>query len=575
MLFEREQFYKTNKQLIVKSLEELCFEEVLVAQKVTEESDRYILELDFEARYEFQASYGAWGNLQVHEKSLRKFICADEVFEYTVSSFFCEAQRICGLSDDTLAQYLEEAHQTIYGLIQKHNRLNELNFKELIDQNFAFLDQVLLGHPKLIMSHGRIGLTLDDLKKFSPEVSPSFQLRWVAAHREVLEFEQVTRECLQTLSLDALGQAELEDIQRNLPGELFEDFQLIPVHPWQWKKYIAVQFAEYFCQGKLVDLGERGEKYTPQSSLRTLSQVKTSRFDIKLPLSILNTSCVRGIPSKYIQTSSTVSHTVDQIIKDDPLLNVQVLNELFACKVHHPQFDKLKESSYRFQELFGHIWRESVDSKLQAGEQAIPTAALLVQNENDFFISSLVERSGFSPQKWVHSYFQCVVTPLYHLQVAHGIGLVAHGQNTILVHRSGRPVRLIIKDFHGDLRLSNDSPYKDRKEFASLDRLRPEHLIHDLFTGHLVSVLRYLSRLFSESNLLDETSFYRLLSGVIQDYHKTSGHEPEENNLLKSNYERVLVNKVRYSVGYSELARPLPMLGTPLSNPLSSHEVQL
>ncbi len=43
----------------------------------------------------------------------------------------------------------------------------------------------------------------------------------------------------------------------------------------------------------------------------------------------------------------------------------------------------------------------------------------------------------------------------------------------------------------------------------------------------------------------------------------------EDNILLSPEFDRILVNKVRFNIGYSETAdRPLPMLGQKLQNPI-------
>ena len=156
------------------------------------------------------------------------------------------------------------------------------------------------------------------------------------------------------------------------------------------------------------------------------------------------------------------------------------------------------------------------------------------------------------------------------MQVKHGVGLVAHGQNTILVLEEGRPSGLIIKDFHGDLRLSESSPYRQDEMGNILEILPERYLIHDLITGHFITLLRYLSQLLEEKNLITEEEFYQLLGKEVQRYHFELGDSVSEDvNLLKPEFEKVLVNKVRFEMGYSETEQRLkPLLGKNLKNPL-------
>lgn len=84
---------------------------------------------------------------------------------------------------------------------------------------------------------------------------------------------------------------------------------------------IALHFLPQLASGELVELGEFGDRYLAQQSLRTLTN--TSRrvpFDIKLPLTIYNTSCYRGIPGKYISAGPAASRWLQQIFASDSTL---------------------------------------------------------------------------------------------------------------------------------------------------------------------------------------------------------------------------------------------------------------
>lgn len=571
MLFSEKNYHLLNKKLIVKAIEELSFEEVF--GPVEEKKGHYKLELGHHVVYRFKAELGAWGELQVSGETLKKEIHGKECDSLTLASFFKEAQVLCDVSDEVLAPYIEEAHQTLYTLLNQNDRLEEIQLEKLVHDDFKTIDQLLMGHPKLIMSHGRIGFSIEDMAQFAPEQQPRFKLRWLAVHKDVIESDDCPLEILHKLANESLGSEQLEEIKRLIPGILFQDYELVPVHPWQWKRYILVQFYEYLNNSLMIDLGERGHFYTPQSSLRTLSREGESFFDIKVPLSILNTSCIRGLPGRYIKSSAQISQKMSEIVEGDSFLRLDVLKEVHACRVKHPDYEDIENSSYRFKEMLGHVWRESVQSKLDAHEKALPCAALLFQKGSYSFVSDLINFSGLTPNDWIKRYFQHVFIPLYHLQVVHGVGLVAHGQNTILVHSHGVPERLIIKDFHGDLRLSTISQHRNDPLFSSLQKLRPDHLIHDLFTGHGVGVLRYLSRVLKEFTSLNESTFYRILHDEIHEYHRQVQRPADELNLLRPRFERVLVNKVRFHVGYDENARPLPMLGGPIYNPISRQGV--
>lgn len=561
--FNSELFYIAHKNLIIKAIEELFYEEVLAP---TLDGEYFVLDLRDDVKYTFQAKYGAWSNIQINANSLKKFFLEEEVIEFTLSDFFKEIQYACRLSDDTLAKFLEEGNQTIFSEIKVLENLNNLNMKELINLNYLEIDSLLPGHPKLIMNKGRIGWSEVDIKKYSPEFNNQFQLRWIAVNNSCLETGVDKNLDLNSLALDSISGDLLSNIN-------LEEYTVFPVHPWQWDQYLKIQFLELLANKKIIDLGIVGEFFKPQVSLRTLSQInKNLSFDIKQSLSILNTSCVRGIPSKYIKTGHLISNSIDSIIADDPKLSgrVIVLKELGALRVKHDYFDNIKDCSYRYKEFLGVVWRENVESKLKVNEQAIPTAALFCSNDSSSFIEELIHSSELSAKEWISKYFETVVTPLYHLQLKHGFGLVSHGQNIILILENHIPSKLMIKDFHGDLRISKNSPYIETELAKYLDHLPPEYLIHDLITGHFITVLRYISRILKEKQLMDEDLFYQILGKTIKTYESSADFIINKNiSLLRPSFEKILVNKVRFIEGYNETnTRLKPQLGTEIVNPL-------
>jgi len=261
--------------------------------------------------------------------------------------------------------------------------------------------------------------------------------------------------------------------------------------------------------------------------------------------------------------------------------NIHILQELAAVHCQASSFQNIPNSSYRYKELLGCIWRQRVESTLKNGQLAIPTAALIHKSHNHYLIKAYIDQSKIHPEEWLRKYFYFVVMPLYHLQLIYGIGLVAHGQNTILILNEFIPCGSLLKDFHGDLRLSQDSPLAKNQELQAVEKLPAEYLIHDLITGHFVTLLRYFSRAIEEefaSIGLNEEKFYQILRTEIQAYldKEYNSSLKKKNlsralNLLRPNVEKVLVNKVRFIAGYDETYQRLrPLLGKNMKNPLAN-----
>lgn len=564
MSLSQQMVQKIHCELVSKAIEELHYEEVLQPALINEQ-DHYELKVREDMSYFFSGHIGAWGNVLVKANTLKKNAKGKNI-NVSFTQFFLDVRELIHIDDETLARYLEEANQTLYSEILYFQKIEKLSFEEISKYCFSDVDRLLKGHTKIIMNKGRIGWGESDILQFAPESGGQFHLRWIAVHKSIctIGFNE---------EFDHLVLVEKTIRDRFLSLLDINDYCLVPVHPWQWDHYIRIQFIEQIQNKLIIDLGVGEDNYKSQSSLRTLSPTNCAKYDTKVSLSILNTSCVRGIPAKYIQNGHIISDEIKQLIsKDDFLaLNCQSLSEVGAIKVCHRPFEQIAKSSYRFHELLGAVWRETVDSKLADGEKALPTAALLIENSHGILIKELIKKSGLDVEIWLAIYFNVVVLPLYHLQVKYGVGLVAHGQNTILVHEDGLPKRLIIKDFHGDLRLSESSPLAITELGKILDILPDKYLIHDLYTGHFVTLLRYISRKLEDYQLVTEVEFYNILGKSVHQYHLDFGRPLiGDVNLLNESREKVLVNKVRFVYGYSETQERLrPLLGENLDNPLS------
>ena len=71
----------------------------------------------------------------------------------------------------------------------------------------------------------------------------------------------------------------------------------LPCHPWQLDHVVRTQWARELATGEIVVLGESPDEYLPTQSIRTVVNLsRPDRYQVKLPLKILNTSVYRGIP---------------------------------------------------------------------------------------------------------------------------------------------------------------------------------------------------------------------------------------------------------------------------------------
>jgi len=562
---------QVNREMIAKILAELEYEHALYA--IEKSPDRWTISIG-NACWEFAASRGIWGWLHIDPASLSGGPTEADALLHQLAV-------VLEMNDAQTAEHLEDLYATLRGDLQLQEARQSLTAEDLIDLAPDELQCLLGGHPKFIFNKGRRGWGIDALRAYAPEYRNRFRLHWIAVRRDKFVWCHDEDCDISALLASAMDDAELNRFRQCWQALSLDGHWIaVPVHPWQWQQKIAIHFLPYLARREIIDLGEFGDSYLAQQSLRTLTNVsRPARFDIKLPLTIYNTSCYRGIPGKYIATGPLASGWLKQQFAQDETLRAsgaQILAEPAAGYLAHGSYAALTEAPYRYQEMLGVIWRESPSNYLQQGEQAVLMAALMeTDNAERPLIDAWISRSNLNAESWLIRMFEVVVIPFYHLMCRYGVALIAHGQNVTLVMKDNIPQRILLKDFQGDMRLVD----KTFPEAASLPepvkevtaRLSADYLIHDLQTGHFVTVLRFISRLTLRSGI-SETHFYRLLADVLQRYmaqHPAMAERFALFDLFRPQIIRVVLNPVKLTFSEHDRGnRMLPNYLINLDNPL-------
>lgn len=579
---------KANQKLLTKSLSELSWEEAIIPEKIASghnSHDDYQLTLENRIEYRFKAWASIWGQLVIDSASITRSNESAKGHEpvWDVSQFYIDAQSRLGMTPATLSQYLEELANTLMADVQILANYQNMTARQMIELPDDKLQCFLDGHPKVTVSKGRIGWGLDDYQAYGPEFMPNIQLEWLALNRVSCQLsltENLQEQELLNAVLDEQEQQRLHSVCDQQRLDL-NDYFLLPVHPWQWRHRLVNLFAGELAAGRILHLGAFGDPMLPQQSLRTLSnRARPEQLNIKLPLSILNTSCYRGIPGQYITAGPLLSRWLWEIAESDRVLasrGTVILKEPAGAFYPQPHQAQITAAPYRYHEMLGCIWRDSVHARCAPDEKVILMSTLFQEDGfGQALISEYIRQSELTTELWLMQLFDAVVIPLYHLLCKYGVGLVAHGQNVSVILRNNRPVKVALKDFQGDLRLIDD----DFPELASLPesvrsvttRLPDQHLIHDLQTGHFVSVMRFISMALVKDGF-SESRFYRLLGVTLKRYmdaHPELEPRFKRFNLFTPTMARICLNRVRFKRGYGDRTdRPLPELGSDLQNPLA------
>ena len=577
----QKQWRLAGQRLIEMAIAEFLYEEII---QVTDLKDnRYQLTLD-DQTYTFKAQNYLLGHWQIEEGSVRELSVAEDLPAWNLHTFIRAFSNQTEVKPFTKAYLIKEMNNTWLAEAHLFDE-SRLSSEAALTASHHEIEGMLRGHPWLIMSKGRMGFGYDDYLSAAPELSPTVKVLWLAVHRDLAEFRSTEEWQAGRLYQYELDAEELESFEQQLHerGCSCRDYFLIPVHAWQWHQWLVPTYANEIVDQRIIELGVGQDDYVPMQSIRTLCNIsQPERHYVKLPVSIFNTAVYRGLPSKRNLAAPAVTAWLKQIQSQDSDLKqsgVAFLGEVATLTIHQPCFDQIEGAPYQFKELFGCLWRESVDPVIGTGEQALSQAALLHRDINgQSILAVLIQASGLSPLQWLKRFAEVSVTPLLICLYKYGLAFSPHGENTMLIHANGVPQKMVLKDFIDDVNLVDE----DFPELASLPiegqiLLRhPAHeLSHFIFTGLFMVHYRYICNVFLQDYPEhSEVEFWQTISSVIDAFHQAHpelAERIEKFAMFRAEFEKICLNRVRlFTTSYNDEAeRPVPVFLDPIANPVS------
>jgi siderophore synthetase component len=254
----------------------------------------------------------------------------------------------------------------------------------------ARLEQLVVdGHPLHPCCRTRGGLTVADVLAYAPEHRPVIRLR----------------------RLRVPPQRWHGDAPPLLFAHPWQAARLRDEHPW------------------LTDDGETGP-VRPLMSLRTVAPLDGGEH-IKTAVDVQMTSAVRTVSPAAVHNGPRLSALLRTLTRDLPL---SVLAETAAGAVivdGHPQ------------RRLAYLRRQP--PAVRPEETVVPLAALAA-GRLPLIVDAV--RGGDGPYRWLEDLALILWPPLLAV-LDRGVALEAHGQNTLVVLRDGRPVRILYRDLGG------------------------------------------------------------------------------------------------------------------------------
>ncbi|GLW30396.1 IucA/IucC family protein [Actinoplanes regularis] len=276
-------------------------------------------------------------------------------------------------------------------------------------------------------------------------------------------------------------------------------------HPWQ-----AARLLRRYPW--LTDVGPT-RPVRPLMSLRTVAPVNGGPH-IKTAVDVQMTSAVRTVSPAAVHNGPILSEFLAGITADLP---IEVLAETEAGAVI------TEDGPDRH---LAHLIRRA--PRLGAGEQAVPLGVFATG-----FLDTVDD-----PYRWLRELTEILFTPLTTV-LERGVALEAHGQNTLVVLRDRRPVRILYRDLggvrvhrrlgldlHGDLLTDDPAVLRTKLAAAALGTVATQ--LVDAFAGHhgaepdrlwaiVAAGLRDSPELLTEPLPIKATTAMRLAADPLED----------------------------------------------------------
>lgn len=585
---------KANHKLLAKIITEFLYEELISTQIEPLGDDLYqhTLYVTTKNKYTFTAYPRIFGNWSINEESIEYFENNLKIDSLLVHDFITRTYKKSGISKLTLGHLLRELNHTLLAdchILEKNDNLNETL---LSLPRHSLLEGYMYGHPWFVINKGRIGFSYSEYLNYAPERQNLQNLSWIAVAKTNANFNAIHELDYEHLIKCELAESDISKFHSLLADKNLntDNYFLMPIHEWQWMRQIIQLFPDDIANQQIIYLGTSSDKYLATQSIRSFNnQDHLHKYQVKLPISIFNTAVYRGLPNQRTELAPTLSQWIKETQAQDKFLSVDnrliMLGEIASINYSHKIYNNINGVPYQYQELLGVIWRENIHNALLPNEKALTMASLIhIDQAGIPFISTLIQKSGLSIEKWLSKFFDVCIPPILHWLYKYGTVFSAHGENTMLIiNEEYHPTGLVLKDFIDDVNITTHSiPELSNLPPELKDTLYqlPDHeLLQFIYTGLFVVLYRYLSDILHTHHEYKEASFWGLVNKTIDKYHNAHP-ELEERikrfDIFKPSFKKLTLNKLRLiHVGYADYAsRPKVESTSIMDNPINDSILQ-
>jgi siderophore synthetase component len=332
----------------------------------------------------------------------------------------------------------------------------------------AFYEQcVVEGHPLHPGAKTKFGLSVEEVIQYSPEWGAKPEVKIIAVSKDFCKTTSINENTITDwLYKEYQGLESVVKTVLHKRGLQLKDFEMIPVHPWQYENTLNKLYEKEIEQGIIVPITDFTIQTQSLVSFRSLAPIQKlgeQKHHIKTAVNVQTTSAIRLVSPNSVVNGPILSKLFKIIQEKEYGFDGKfIVLEERAGIFFQPNNPNLSEDEQgKLQANLASILRENPENYVRYDDE-IPMAAASLIAESPIsrkpIVVELIDQLAKSNNLFDHhdatklfirKYAKTALPGFLTMMVRYGISLEGHMQNSVTVFRNGELVRILVRDFGG------------------------------------------------------------------------------------------------------------------------------
>ena len=341
----------------------------------------------------------------------------------------------------------------------------------VFDSSLFFERLTVEGHNLHPCAKTKMGMEPEDVLRYAPEFDGITDVRFVGIRKDYVEWNFVGEN---DKGVNAFLFREYPDLPKVIEREFSDnglsinDYVFVPVHSWQLEREVPHIYKQEIIERIVVPISGLSVQCGTTSSFRTVIPIasrESPKHVIKVAVNSQMTSTVRSISPNTTNNASVFTILLRSIMQREPQLFERFVPVCecggFNFKEKETNKNEIDDNIRKLKNRnLSAVLRENVEAFIANDEVAIVGTALFTESpfSGKPILIELIERYAEDKQEtslrkaafqFFSEYLSIALPGFIILMVKYGIGLEGHLQNSVIVFKEGRPVRMLFRDWGG------------------------------------------------------------------------------------------------------------------------------